>query len=93
MKEFELANKTIAGSAFIEKWPTIGPQLRNLLNDHYKVKHFQTDWSEEIEAVLVLLKMFPARQVGRNVIASEATFRKAVEQFIHYEPVNQLTYN
>lgn len=85
--EFELANPTVKASAFLDKWPAIFPQLRNILREHYRERNFKTDWSENVESILVLLKMFPSRQIGRNVIASDATFKKSVEQFIHFEPV------
>lgn len=85
--EFELAHPTVNASAFLNKWPAIFPQLRNILRVHYREMNFKTDWSEDVENILVLLKMFPSRQIGRNVIASDATFKKSVEQFIHFEPV------
>lgn len=71
----------------MNKWSSIAPQLQVILTQHYKVSKFQTDWAEEIENILLLLKMFPSGQLGRNVIASDATFKKAVEQFIQLEPV------
>lgn len=89
LKEFELAYPEISAFALIDKWIVFGPQLRDILTSHYKVKNFKTDWFEDIERILVLLKMFPARQVGRNVIASDTTFKTSVNQFIHFEPVIQ----
>lgn len=92
LKEFELANPEINATAFIDKWTMFGPQLRDILTNHYKVQTFTTDWPKDVEDILVLLKMFPARQVGRNVIASDTTFKKSVDQLIHYEPVIHFTF-
>lgn len=84
-----MAYPEISAVALIDKWIVLGPQLRDILTRHYKVKNFKTDWSEDIESILVLLKMFRARQVGRNVIASDTTFKTSVNQFIHFKPVIQ----
>lgn len=82
-----LANPNVNAYAFLNKWSTISPQIRNILSSHYQKGNFKTDWSEDVENILVLLKMFPSRQVGRNVIASDSNFKKALEEFIHFEPV------
>lgn len=87
LKEFELANPNTIASAFLDDWPRFSEQLRKVLIDHYKQKEVRTDWCSEIENVLVLLKMFPHRQVGRNVIASNPAFLKSIEKLIQKEPV------
>ncbi|XP_031639195.1 uncharacterized protein LOC116351255, partial [Contarinia nasturtii] len=86
LKEFELTFEAANASAFMEKWPVFAPQLREILFSHYKVKRFKTSWADDVEGILVLLKMFPSNQVGRNVIASDPTFKKSIEQFIQLEP-------
>lgn len=88
LQEFEYANPNIDAAAFINKWPEMWAQFRYILIDHYKVNTFTTDWSEEVENILVLLKMFPSKQVGKNVIASNINFNKSVESFLHFEPVS-----
>lgn len=87
LKEFELAYPNVNASAFLDKWLAISPQIRNILFSHYQKGNFKTDWPADVENILVLLKMFPSRQVGRNVIASDSNFKKALEEFIHFEPV------
>lgn len=87
LKEFELAYPGVNAAAFVDKWPVVATKLRGILTNHYKEKEFRTDWSVEVENVLIILKMFPCPQVGRNVIASNATFEKATEKFIKFEPV------
>lgn len=85
--EFELANPNTNASAFFDFWPSFGPQLRDVFVNHYKQKQISTDWCREIEDVLVLLKMFPCRQVGRNFIATDAAFMKSIDKLIKREPV------
>ncbi|XP_055306986.1 uncharacterized protein LOC129571243 [Sitodiplosis mosellana] len=88
LMEFSQANPTVNASVFVNEWPSISQQLRGILANHYKQKTFKTDWSAEIEDVLVVLKLFPTNQVGRNVIASIPNFNKSMNQFIHFEPLN-----
>lgn len=82
-----MANPNVTASAFLDDWPRFCVQLRSVLTNHYKQKDIRTDWCLEIENVLVLLKMFPCRQVGRNVIAANATFMKSIDKLIQKEPV------
>lgn len=82
-----MANPNTNASAFLDGWSSFGQQLRGVLMGHYKQKDVCTDWSMEIENVLILLKMFPCRQVGRNVIATDATFIKSIDKLIKKEPV------
>lgn len=88
--EFSLANPSVKPTAFLDVWPSFSQQLRGILTNHYKQKTFQTDWCAEIEDVLVVLKLFPANQVGRNAVASIPNLNKSINQFIHFEPVTNL---
>lgn len=90
LKEFELANEEVNCHAFLEKWPILAPKLWDVLTKHYKQNDFATGWAKDIEDVLVLLKMFPCRQVGRNVIATNKAFETSVKTFIQFEPVRKL---
>lgn len=87
LKEFEQANEKVNASALLDKWSNLSYKLRRILMNHYKVNSFQTEWSADIEDFLVLLKMFPSRQIGRNVVATNASFKKSIEQLVCFEPV------
>lgn len=82
-----MANPKINASAFLDSWPRFSEQLRLVFVAHYKQKDICTDWCAEIEEVLLLLKMFPSRRAGRNVIASDAMFMKSIDKLIQKEPV------
>lgn len=90
LMEFSLAHPAVKASAFLDMWPSISQQLRGILTNHYKRKKFKTDWCAEIEDILVVLKLFPANQVGRNAVASIPNLNKSINQFIHFEPVTNL---
>lgn len=90
LKEFELSNEKVNCRAFFEKWPNFSTKLWDILTKHYNQHEFGTDWAKDIEEVLVLLKIFPSRQVGKNVIASDRTFENSVKNFIQFEPVGHL---
>lgn len=73
----------------LEKWDDYAPRLTNILKNEYNQKSFKTEWSAEVEDVLILLKLFPSKQIGRNVIASDLTFKKSIEKMIEFLPVNE----
>lgn len=92
LKEFELAYENINSSAFINEWPELSKNLHKILTVNLKQKRFSTDWSDDIESFLVLLKLFPSQQVGRHVIASDTTFKQSIGKFIKYDSVNDQKY-
>lgn len=74
----------------MDKWPSISIQLRDILANVYNVPDFKTEFPKEIEDLLLLLKLFPTKQYGRNVIASDKTFNISTEHLLHVEPVFSL---
>lgn len=74
-------------NGFLEKWSTQQSQLRSILCTEYMEVNFKTEYDEDIENILVLIKLFPAKQVGRNVIASDSKFKSTVNSLIHFAPV------
>lgn len=87
MKEFANEYKEINENALLEKWSSLAPQFRSILLVNYKIKNFETGWSDEIEDMLVLLKLLPSKQVGKHVISSEHTFNGAVDKFLKFMQV------
>lgn len=85
--EFARAFREINGNALLEKWESFKNQLRGIMVNQFNVQHFKTGWNNNIEDVLVLLKLLPSKQIGRNVISSTSTFNSAIENLIQYMPV------
>lgn len=85
--EFAEEYSTVNANALIEKWETYEHQLREILVINFANVAFETGWSEDIENVLVLLKLLPSKQSGRNVIASNSTFNNAIEKLVQFLPV------
>lgn len=73
----------------LDKWDSYAPQFQNILQNQFKQTLFKTGWCDEIEAMLFLLKLLPSVQVGRNLIASNTTFNKAVAKLIDFMPVEK----
>lgn len=92
LEEFANEFKNINASAMLEKWEIYAPRLTNILKNGYNQKTFKTEWFSDIEDVLILLKLLPTKQIGRNVIASESTFKKSVGKLIEFLPVNRKYY-
>lgn len=75
--------------AFLQLWPKYELHLREILTQDYKLC-VQTIWPKEIENILVLLKLFPAKSVGRNT-SNILSFNKAVDKLIIFHEVrNQI---
>lgn len=70
-----------------QNWNTYRKQLGNALKDHRKME-FETEWNSSVHDFFILLQLFPARQVGRNVTATSANFKDSVEKLIQFELVN-----
>lgn len=87
LKEFELMTDSTIASSFSTKWPELSKKLRIILTQTYQQKRFCTDWSLEIENILILLKLFPSCQIGRNIVASSTNFKRSTEKLIKYETV------
>lgn len=88
MRELADEYKDVNANALLERWDSLALQLRTILKANYKNTTFKTEWSDEIENVLVLLMMMPSKQVGRNVIASEKTFNDSVDKLLQFVKVN-----
>lgn len=84
MKEFADEYKDINANSLLEKWESYVPQFRRFLRDDFGIDAFESDWSDEIGDLLVLLKLMPSKQVGRNVIASESSLNYASKKLLQF---------
>lgn len=67
---------------FLEKWNNFAHGLNTILNSQYDSSMFFTNWPQDIENVLIPLKLFPASKTGKNGLARRDTFYKASEKLI-----------
>lgn len=70
--------------AFLEKWPSYGPQLKNILHAQYKKQVFTTGWPQQTESLFILLRLLPAKPGAR---ISVAVFKESIEKFIVFRKV------
>lgn len=77
--------------AFLELWPQYEPHLKDILSQDYKLC-VQTVWPRGIENILILLKLLPAKSVGRNA-QNVLSFNKAINKLIvFHEVTNKIPY-
>lgn len=77
-------------NALIESWPQLIQNLKCVLDEYYRKQTFETDWPEDIEHFLILLRLLPFKQGGRS-LASAETFQNCVKRLLIFSNVLQLT--
>lgn len=70
--------------AFLEKWPSYGPQLKQILMSQYKKQVFTTGWPPKTESLFILLRLLPAKPGAR---ISVAVFKESIEKLIVFRKV------
>lgn len=76
--------------AFLDFHSTHHQHLREIYNGDSG--QFHTAWSEEIEEVLLLLKMFPAKVKGKTGMKHNETFVQSVNKFISFSLVSTVQF-
>lgn len=84
--EFCLRYPDTNSDAFLDSWPAYSIQLVDVLENQYQAK-ISTPWSEEIQMLLIFLKLLPARANGRNLL-SISSFNKAIEKLFVFRKVS-----
>lgn len=74
-------------NGLLENWPKYSSKLKNVLDSSDKSSDFATMWSEDIEQVLILLKLLPLVQTGRNTAPKRANFQEATKKLIIFSKV------
>lgn len=72
---------------FVVNWSKYSEGLDTLIKTQYESTSFYTNWPEDIEQLLVLLKLLPASTLGKNKLAKPITFHKSTEKVIVYKKV------
>lgn len=73
-------------NALIDIWPQITAQLKYVLGKYYQKQEFETDWPEDIERFLILLRLLPFKQ-GCRSLASTETFQNCVKRLLIFSNV------
>lgn len=71
-----------------DKWSIYSTKLKDYYSEKVKERHYITRWPDDIEDFLLLLKLLPSKQAGRNIAATVENFNKASEMFITFELVD-----
>lgn len=85
--DFEERYKDLNSNILTENWHLISGELKGLLERQYKSEAFYTEWSEDVNDFLILLKLFPLKKAGRNVLAPKTTFYNSVKKLINFYEV------
>lgn len=62
------------------------PVIASILSDQYKIKT-HTVWTPEIHEILLLLRLFPTKNIGRN-LGTIISFNKAVDKLFVFREVS-----
>lgn len=65
----------------IDNWATYSERFREILTQNYE-SSIHTMWSKEVEDILVILKLFPAKAGGRNAASGITSFNKTIDKLI-----------
>lgn len=84
--DFSLRYKDIDCDAFLDSWPTNNVRLNDILTNQYETSVY-TMWSQDIQDLLILLKLLPAKSNGRNLLSVQA-FNKATEKLFVFRKVH-----
>lgn len=85
MYDFIIRFPKANADVFIEKWPFYASNMKNVLLDSYK-QEMGTLWSEEVEQLLVVLKLLPAKG-GSKGGAGILPFIRAIDKLIVHSDV------
>lgn len=88
--EAKYAGTHVDSGGMIDNWKYYHKQLADVLTVQNKKMPYETDWSPDIQSILLLLQLFPSKQVGRNVIATSSNFNLSVESLLKFEMVTKI---
>lgn len=91
LRDFAEQFDMIDCSVLISKWIDIKGELNRVLETQYSSDVYTTEWAEEVDDTLILLKLFPLKKVGKNPMASRETFFDARKKLIKFYDVNERT--
>lgn len=86
MFDFSVRYANIDSNAFLDSWPIYSSRLNDILKNQY-ASDVHTMWSADIQDLLILLKLLPARTNGRNLLSVES-FSKATEKLFVFRKVS-----
>lgn len=76
-----------AENDFVAQWKKHADVLDELIKSQFEAQMFYTNWSDDIEMLLIPLKLFPSNRTGKNKLAQRDTFYKASQKLIVYRQV------
>lgn len=77
-------------NGFREFWEKYKDSIENVLRLQSYYKDFATSFDGDIEKVLMLLKMLPAKQCGRKTAAHRPLFQESVDKVIIFSKVENI---
>lgn len=83
---YEFSNKFEKFNDFIAAWPSYSVKLDHILALK-QVRDFATMWTGDINDLLKLVRLLPARQRGRNTVTQGLSFQKVIDKLIVFSRV------
>lgn len=89
--DFEQRFDMVNSDALVEGWASIRSVLAKILSDHYKIK-VHTQWAKDVHDILLFLRLFPLKNMGRN-LGTVASFNRATEKLFLFRKVRFCKHN
>lgn len=74
---------------FRNAWNTLSKHAVDVYESHFNTK-FTSSWTKDIDQLLVLLKLLPAKAAGKNLASIESSFAKAEQKLIVFRTVSRI---
>lgn len=86
--EYSEKNRETNENGLFEMWPACRIKLIECFNENRGSHNYVSQWPDDIEEMLIFLKLFPSKQIGRNVLATADNFFKSSAKLITFELVS-----
>lgn len=87
LRDFAQRFPAIDERALLLVWPGFSTNIELVLRQFDTRNTFATEWTGDVAALLMFLKLLPNSVSGRNIVASPLTFQKAVKRLIVFSKV------
>lgn len=82
----------VPSNVFLDSWNKYKGNIGLTLQVHGFNEQLSTEFGEEVNTMLLLLKLLPERPKGRQTIRMRALFDKTIEKLLVYSKVIQCEY-
>lgn len=86
MLDFSQHFSDVDSHAFLDTWSEFAEKLKKVHQQSYK-SDIDTEWSDDIENFLILLKLLPLSSGRKGQLATRLSFQNAIRKLIVFSKV------